>query len=125
MMTPQEVLKTYQCVDDPIAALLDLTEIAFIQADARAELLEQIERLREQTSQHWCDTECPNRRGDIAVLLETQKRLEKLRKLVEDIDCSDLLRHHPWDCPVLWAPPRGCSCECEALQQRINEALEP
>lgn len=111
-----------------------------------AELLEQVERLREQTSQAWCDTECPNRRGDIAVLLETQKRLAesqrtvelyrahrcpnpidelvKLRKLVEDIDKSFLLTHHPTYCSCMWKSDVACDCSLLDLQQRINEALE-
>jgi len=42
MMTPQEVMKTYRCEDNPIAALLDITEIMFLQADARADLEEKL-----------------------------------------------------------------------------------
>ena len=49
---------------------------------------------------------------------------DALRKLVEDIVCSDRLRHHPWACPVAWATPGACTCGWKALQQRINEALE-
>ena len=85
------------------------------------EAADTIERLREQTTQAWCDTECPNRRGDIAVLLETQKRLAAMRKLVEDINCSDRLEHS-FDCGR--QADYKCDCKRDALQQRVDEALE-
>ena len=87
MKTPQE-WNAYRFSGYEVVSI----EAAFaIQADARAELLE---------------------------------RIEKLRKLVEDIDLSDLFRHHPWHCPNVADYKMPCTCGFQELQQRINEALE-